>query len=562
MLTKLVVRNFKQFEEAEIPLGSGCAFVGPNNSGKTSALQALSLWHAGLQKLIEKHGGIHIATKRPAAVINRKDLVYIPTSESFDLWRNKKRSLMEITVHADDGCGGAWRCGLEFDYGNPETFYCRPLRTDLAGNVRMAVPQAAAAVRVRLIPPMSGLAETEALIQPGRINVLLGHGKTADVLRNICYSLAESRDQSGWEALCDKMQKLFGVLPQKPISHIQTGDLELAYVQNGVRFDIGCAGRGMHQMLLLLAFLYYEPPGTVFLLDEPDAHLEILRQEQFYRLMRDTTESVGSQLLVASHSEKILNEAAVNEKAVFFAAGQVRLIGANQAWDVKKSLDSYGWEQYVQAVRRRWVLYLEGGTDKNILSAFAERLSHPAADVFRGACFVRTIGSDAMKREYGHFSALRLAVPELRGLAITDRRQMRQAPPDGLTSLYWRRNEIENYVFSEEVLLAYASGFDRYSDESLKFGTRYADAMREAIENMQVALETTGDHALFSYEARASKQMERLLDNFAKAVNLAPLPKAEFYRLVAFVPDGEVDAEVVEKLDEIVAVAEAVGGGA
>ena len=44
MLTKMVIRNFKRFEDVEIPLSSPVVFIGPNNSGKTTALQALALW--------------------------------------------------------------------------------------------------------------------------------------------------------------------------------------------------------------------------------------------------------------------------------------------------------------------------------------------------------------------------------------------------------------------------------------------------------------------------------------------------------------------------------------
>ena len=50
MLTKLTVRNFKRFGELEIELGNPVAFIGPNNSGKTSAMQALALWDIGLKR--------------------------------------------------------------------------------------------------------------------------------------------------------------------------------------------------------------------------------------------------------------------------------------------------------------------------------------------------------------------------------------------------------------------------------------------------------------------------------------------------------------------------------
>lgn len=50
MLTHLAVRNFKRFRDVEIELGNPVMFVGPNNSGKTSALQALALWNVGLKR--------------------------------------------------------------------------------------------------------------------------------------------------------------------------------------------------------------------------------------------------------------------------------------------------------------------------------------------------------------------------------------------------------------------------------------------------------------------------------------------------------------------------------
>ena len=56
MLTKLVIRNFKLFDEVEIELGERVVLIGPNNSGKTSALQALALWDLGVKRWVEKRG--------------------------------------------------------------------------------------------------------------------------------------------------------------------------------------------------------------------------------------------------------------------------------------------------------------------------------------------------------------------------------------------------------------------------------------------------------------------------------------------------------------------------
>ena len=56
MLTKLTMRNFKKFDEAEVELGKSVVLIGPNNSGKTSALQALALWDIGHRQWNLKRG--------------------------------------------------------------------------------------------------------------------------------------------------------------------------------------------------------------------------------------------------------------------------------------------------------------------------------------------------------------------------------------------------------------------------------------------------------------------------------------------------------------------------
>ena len=78
MLTKLTIRNFKRFGEVEIELGNPVVFIGPNNSGKTSAMQALALWDVGLKRWNEKRLGKSTPEKRPGVTVNCRDLVAVP----------------------------------------------------------------------------------------------------------------------------------------------------------------------------------------------------------------------------------------------------------------------------------------------------------------------------------------------------------------------------------------------------------------------------------------------------------------------------------------------------
>src|SRR6185436_18087724 len=124
---------------------------------------------------------------------------------------------------------------------------------------------------------------------------------------------------------------------------------------SGIHLDISASGRGLQQTLLLLAYLSLNP-RSVLLIDEPDAHLEILRQRQIYQLLTEAARESESQLIVASHSEVILNEAADRDIVVAFVGRPHRI--DDRGSQVVKSLKEIGFEQYYQAEQTGWVLYL------------------------------------------------------------------------------------------------------------------------------------------------------------------------------------------------------------
>ena len=109
-------------------------------------------------------------------------------------------------------------------------------------------------------------------------------------------------------------------------------------------------------------------------LDEPDAHLEILRQRQIYHLLTEVADESGGQIIAASHSEALLRLAARQEPDKIIAfVGQPHRID-ERIDQVLKALKDIEFDQYYLAAQTGWVLYLEGTTDLLILKAFAERL--------------------------------------------------------------------------------------------------------------------------------------------------------------------------------------------
>jgi energy-coupling factor transporter ATP-binding protein EcfA2 len=571
MLTRVRVRNFKKIDYADIELGRNVVFIGPNNSGKTTALQCLALWEIGLKKWLEKRGS-SAAEERTGVAINRNDLIAIPIPTANLLWRdlhvrdvkkaNGKRKTKNIRIDVVvDGItdGVSWECGLEFDYANEESLYVRPLRLDDSPDPRrMQIPDQASTVRIAFLPPMSGLASVEPKWEPGRVNVLLGEGQTAQVLRNLCHTIFETRNEnSNWNELVHQTHRLFGIQLESPRYIVERGEIRMGYNEsNGVFLDLSSSGRGLQQTLLLLAYLYSNP-NTVILLDEPDAHLEVLRQRQTYNLVTDIAEKQNSQIVAASHSEIVLNEAAGKDLVVAFV-GEPHVIKSSQS-QVLKSLTSIGFEQYYQAEVKGWVLYLEGSTDLAILKALAAKVGHSASRILDDP-FVYYVNTNLPATARNHFFGLKEAKPDLVGVAIFDRLDSGLNQND-LVELMWKKREIENYICFEEALLAYAQHAveDAMPDDLFRQAeSKYRiETMRTCITEISSALHTLKNEDPWSPDIKASEDfLEPLFKLYFQRLSLFNMmAKSDFHELARFVPQHLVDLEVVDKLNRIVEVA-------
>ena len=570
MLTKLTIRNFKRFDEAEVELGNPVVFIGPNNSGKTSAMQALALWDIGLKRWNEKRGKSPPG-KRSGVTVNRRDLFSIPHPTANHLWRrlhvrdvdnsgpSTKTSNVRIEIIVEGVSNDKhWECGLEFDFANAESFYCRPLRlSEDKHPARMPVPVEAGPVRIAFLPPMSGLTATETRLDPGAVNVRVGEGRTAEVLRNLCFRVTKDSPEK-WGVLAGRIESLFGARLESPRYVEERGEIVMEYRERGITLDLSASGRGLQQTLLILAYMHANP-GSVILLDEPDAHLEILRQRQIYQLITEVAKESGSQIIAASHSEILLNEAADRDLVIAFV-GQPHRLGGGKS-QLRKALSEIGFDQYVQAEQQGWVLYLEGSTDLAILQAFARRLNHERAMLALERPFVHYVRNKPASAS-NHFFGLKEALPRLQGVALFDRLESMPADNPSLKYAMWKRREIENYLCTQSSLAAYAHKSSNEYEQTPLFAmsesNRRADAMREAIEEIDQALGALGKGSPWDPDVKVSDDfLSPLFRAYFEKIDLPNLMlKRDFYELADCVPEAEIDPEITEKLDLIAETAE------
>jgi ABC-type branched-subunit amino acid transport system ATPase component len=586
LLHYLEIENFKRFGERQrIELDHPAVLIGPNNCGKTSAIQALALWSQAVQTWYDARRDSS-AKERTATSLNRLNIVSVPVQRTRFFWHNtqvrkgNKDIPLIITVGVEFQ-GQVRPVSMRFRNQGDELVYCSP---DPAMETDLTLVAHAASLKVELLYPMSGLDTEEPILQPGRVDVLLGQGRTADVLRNLCLAVARSSTQD-WQRIVDLMQRLFHVVLDTP-RETARGSIALQYRQQGVKepLDLSSAGRGFLQMLLVFSYLYSHK-RSVLLVDEPDAHLEILRQKQVYVLLRDIASENDSQVVIVTHSEVILDEA-LDKNLTLLLEGRADDLARKQ--DIRNSLHHFGAEHYVKARERGYVLYVEGGTDVDMLRALAERLQHPVAKIWDerlNSFYVQNnyplqdLDAELERVEGGfgvtpreHFQGLRKLLPHLKGLAILDNDgQQRQDRDEGALAIrYWKRYEAENYFITPELLRQYA--LRQYPSDDL-FSGQAAAAVDEALEEVILADvfdgNTTDHQAWRSLPPEASRlvwdakterrKLSALAEGFFRRLaqklgGAMLLTKGELHRLVASVPLTSIPEEVNVKLDALEAL--------
>lgn len=576
MIKKITIKNFKAIKEASFNLDeTATVLVGPNNSGKTSILQALTMWYIGAAAW-RKRRTQRMTGDVPRGVgvpISRLPALSVP--ESSALWNKsqtfmgRERKPMSVEVSGITGEDGVWKIDVEFTYQGRHIINARPVLgeqdvplSELSENIKKYMP------KVAFLLPMSGVPPMEEKLLPGSIEGRLGVGKTGDVLRNVCYQLlhpdnvsnfdaaAQQKRRVLWERLRELIRvKFFVELGTPTLTSDDT--VEVIYKEGGKTLDLSAGGRGFQQTLMLLAYLFNHP-GSVVLLDEPDAHLEKVRQHDVFPLICDVARDSGSQLIIASHSEVIMREAANNgRKIISTVEGVTEELTANTS--TVKLLTDIGADIVHEAKIRGHLLFVEGSTDISILSAFAEILPEygkERAEMIRRANVEYIQNTPSKAKEL--FYQLKTAFTDLRGFALIDnddqveesvKLSLKNQAGEKLPVYVWGRREIENYFPLPSVL-------KRYAEDELAAAPLLTGAMENIIKN-NTTPRALGDPADVFWRAEkiTDNYMDKIFGEFAKKFpHTPPMNKSDYYRLIKYIRPEEVHEDVKIMLERIFAV--------
>lgn len=545
MIRKVIIRRFKRFDEVEFDLPGHIVLAGPNNTGKTTMLQAVAAWSLAFNRWkqlndFQRHGGAY--TRAPIA---RQTFSAVPL-RAFDLLWNKrqyrKQEQIEIEIHSLAG----WKITMELIADSTEQIYVRP-----KADVEPAVLRSAE-LQTAFVPPMTGLrTEEPAYRNRATINELLGQGRPGDVIRNL---LVEAhQDQEAWQELSASVKKLFGYEILPPDS---SGAYIMAEYQTsgeGPHFDIASAGSGFQQVLMLLTFLYTHR-GSVLLIDEPDAHLHVILQDAIYSELRSVAQRQRSQLIIATHSEVIINT--VDARNLCLLLDKPRpLLDETERNLLKRSLGVLTNTDIMLALAAPGILYVEDYTDIDLLREWARKLGHPAYEtlttklLWKQTSWQSREGASGI-RSRDHYEIIKLVRSDLPGLELLDRDgnphlQETEIAGSGLQILRWKRYEIESYLVHPAAIARFIEqqvGPGALSEEHIKDARAYFEKQMPGVLE-----DPLGEHLILE----GVKASERIIPAILNAAGIHGIEKREFYQIAALMEPQEIHPEVVEKLDAI-----------
>ncbi len=544
MIDKVVIRNWKKFDEIEFDLERRhVVLVGPNNCGKTSVLQALAAWGFALRNWRQQNTDLNRRRNWPQIPVTLDQ--FTPVSVlAFDLLWRQRQTANPVTIEVHSGLSHVG-IELESDVRSPLQMFVRPTQTTTATEIHdLTVP-------TLFVPSMTGMLKSEPALKTAKVDQLLGQNRPGEVLRNMLADAAGNELE--WKRLTDSIRELFGIELLRPNS--QAADIIANYRHAGsqVDYDLASGGSGFLQVVMLLSFMS-RGPQSLLLLDEPDAHLHVFLQERIVEVLRSAAARTQSQMIVATHSEVVLDTVDLDEIYVLLEQPR-RISDVKDKATLKEALRVIDHNDLAKAREAPGILYLEDYTDLAILREWARVLQHPAEKVLGPHVYWRQVAADLGYKRAGisaedHFAALRLARPDYPGFQLVDGDSKKMQGPKGQTfgtppKRRWPRYEIESYLVHPRALERFVAQQTGSAPDGA-MAQKLAELLTPEFEQAPMTPTKPAQAVLDNDKARTE-----LLPPILDAGGLLAFPYKRYHEIAAQMLPDEIHQDVRDVLDAI-----------
>ena len=500
-ISKVTLRRFKQFKDAEILLKPGVSLAaGANNSGKSSMLHALAVWEFCRTATLMERGPAGIlpdATQRQGFGLGDDEFSPINVPSLKHLWSNLKTAK---TPQDSDGYTLSITCAWQSPSGERHLGFSLALANDrlfikvsesnLSGSDMTPV--------CGYLPPFAGIAAREERVGGAIRRRRIGEGLAGAVLRNLLLDMHQAntlrrselkagrrkildadlkrlREEDPWELLQQTLRTIFKAEIQMDDfaedyhsyikAEVVKGDVDgykLTRYPNYTARDLMVEGSGLMQWLSVYA-LAVTPDVNVLMFDEPDAHLHPSLQMQLVSSLTKLAEKTDKQLLIATHSAEILKRASPSYILHIKPGGAKYLNEEYQKVGLLEGLGSDYAPRFDRVRTAKRVLFVEGTSDLAILKLLAVKLGEEWNDswvewVTTASQKERRLLWQAMCDEFGAVKAISLRDRDDEAIgsvgACLEDKSFSKFEDSGFLARKWRRRYIESYLIWPEAISA------------------------------------------------------------------------------------------------------------
>ena len=482
MIRSIQLEDYKRFSRFKINAKQGNILVGPNNSGKSSILDALRLLEAGLKLTRRKPEPIYVSGR---SVFGYKiPHANLPFS-SDNVVRNYRDDHAKIK--------------LVHENGNAAVFLIRPdEQAFFYVEVGSTTPRTKEAYRkafptdLLVVPTLGPLEQEEKVRKPETVDKNINTRIASRNFRNIWMY----RPPADFEVFRSKIAEAWPKIKIDPPEYVRGRNpyLTMFYHEGRIPREIQWAGYGFQIWLQLQTHLARANSNSILVLDEPDIYLHPDLQ---HRLYHDVKHSF-KQFFIATHATEIINEAPTSDLVAIEpeASTGKRVRTEEQYTGLLDYIGSAQNADFAKISRARKVIFVEG-QDAKLMRSFARRYKlHKLANSSRTP--IQELGGfgrfERATSTVWAFKQLLDVTIEVLCLFDRDYRSSGEIEffkgkmaDDGLDATILQRKEIENYLLDP---LAMAKAINKRLKAREKDESASEALIKELIDSVLLELKT------------------------------------------------------------------------
>ncbi|MEJ8591578.1 AAA family ATPase [Riemerella anatipestifer] len=376
-IKEIILDNFKAYNYVSFDCNQEFNFiVGENNVGKSTLLEAIQLWKAAFDKLIQVNGKQFYGQASPC-YLSFDSLFFLRLRDDNDIFNKPSRKELSITItfcHLEEiiplkitlekpGIPNSY-FRIKYDITQFNKF--KDLVLGFGLNLRDAI-------FIYQTRPIFHSIKNEPFYNNAQLLKKISLGKSHEVIRNKI--LKSEKTDTKFQNLENRLNKVFNSnfsIKLKNRSKQEEEFVRLTIQEIGKKeVEISLVGSGMLQIIEIFSTIEFinkrEHCVNLLLIDEPDSHIHSNLQAN---LLDELRENTNYQTFLVSHNDRLINKAGegelffINSKSI--EEGKITSLPVSSYSSVNNELANK-LLALSDVEKKKIIIITEGKTDKKII---------------------------------------------------------------------------------------------------------------------------------------------------------------------------------------------------